>query len=81
MSDLLDLRQIKDGIFTLAREVFDPADVFNLICNIFNPQASSKGVSVSWKIMTQETQIEPHRRDEGIIVLRQDSDTDVCKRI
>ena len=37
VSDLLDLRQFKDGVFTLASETFNPAEVFTLICNIFNP--------------------------------------------
>ena len=37
VSDLLDLRQMKDGVFTLVREVFDPTDVLNLVCSIFNP--------------------------------------------
>ena len=39
VDDLLDLRQIRDKVFTLACEVFNLAEVFDLICDIFNPQA------------------------------------------
>ena len=44
VSDLLDLRQIKEGAFTFSSEVFDPNAILQIICDIFNPQAASKGV-------------------------------------
>ena len=34
---MLDLRQIKEGLLTLVQEVFDPNEVFELVCNIFLP--------------------------------------------
>ena len=30
------------------QEVFDPNEVFELVCNIFSPQAESKAVKISW---------------------------------
>lgn len=35
VEDLLDLNQLKDGKLTLAKSVFDPNEVFKLICDIF----------------------------------------------
>ena len=43
-SDLLDLRKLKDGVFTLTSEPFNPAETFDLVCNIFGPQATAKHV-------------------------------------
>jgi signal transduction histidine kinase len=37
VNDLLDLQQIKNGVFKLVDEVFDPNDVLELICDIFSP--------------------------------------------
>ena len=37
VSDLLDLRQMRDGVFTLANEPFDPNKIFDTICNLFEP--------------------------------------------
>lgn len=47
-NDLLDLRKLKDGIFSLQNEVFDPNKAFDLVCSIFSPQAQAKGISVTW---------------------------------
>ena len=37
VSDLLDLKQIKDGVFNFSWEQFDPKEIFTQVCNIFNP--------------------------------------------
>ena len=37
VDDLLDLKQIKDGVFSLVTEVFDPNDVLEMVCDIFSP--------------------------------------------
>ena len=50
VNDLLDLRQLHEGFFVLEKAVFDPADVFELVCNIFNPQGQMKGVRVFWSV-------------------------------
>ena len=39
---------MKEGVLTLVQEVFDPNEVFELVCNIFSPQAESKAVKISW---------------------------------
>lgn len=36
-NDLLDLRKLKDGMFHLVNEVFDPTQIFDLVCSIFSP--------------------------------------------
>ena len=46
--DLLDVRQLKDGVFSLQKNLFNPNEVFDLVCNIFNPQSQLKKVNVSW---------------------------------
>ena len=48
VSDLLDLKQLKDGVFNLIQEKFDPNEIMNLVCSIFSPQSETKGVVVSW---------------------------------
>ena len=37
VDDLLDLRQIREGVFSLTKEVFDPMETLNLICQTFGP--------------------------------------------
>ena len=49
-NDLLDLRKLKDGMFHLVNEVFDPTQIFDLVCSIFSPQADAKGVQISWQL-------------------------------
>ena len=37
VDDLLDLQQIKNGVFKLMDGVFDPNEILDLICTIFTP--------------------------------------------
>ena len=37
VDDLLDLRQIREGVFSLSNEVFDPMITIKLICDTFGP--------------------------------------------
>ena len=39
VENLLDLRQLKDRVFSLDEYVFDPNETFKLILDIFSPQA------------------------------------------
>ena len=41
VDDLLDLKQIKDGAFSLVKEVFDPNELLSFIKDIFEPQAEA----------------------------------------
>ena len=50
VDDLLDLRQIKEGVFSLTDDVFDPADVLDTICEIFAPQTSVLNVRLFWMV-------------------------------
>jgi len=45
-SDLLDLRKLRDGVFALVNEPFDPVETFDLVCNIFSPQSMAKRVKI-----------------------------------
>ena len=38
VEDLLDLRQMRDGAFSLSSAPFDPNETFDLICSSFEPQ-------------------------------------------
>lgn len=51
VDDLLDFRQIKDGVFTLAKKAFCPAESFQLVCDVFRPQTKIKRVKIGWKVM------------------------------
>ena len=46
IEDLLDLRQLKNGEFTLVNQAFNVAQVVTHVCNIFQPQATSKGILI-----------------------------------
>ena len=46
VDDLLDLKQIREGIFSLSNEVFDLSVAIELVCSVFDPQASSVGVKI-----------------------------------
>ena len=37
VNDLLDLQQIKDGVFTLSPALFNPTKTFNMVCSLFAP--------------------------------------------
>ena len=42
VNDLLDLQQIKNGVFKLVDEVFDPNETLELISSIFVSQAEAR---------------------------------------
>ena len=48
VDDLLDLRMIKDGVFILEHQVFDPNDVLEMVCDIFSIQVGAKNVHLSF---------------------------------
>ena len=50
VEDLLDLRQIRDGDFSLMIDIFDPKEVIKMICLIFGPQTASKGIEISYEV-------------------------------
>ena len=39
VDDLLDLAQLREGVFSLVQEPFDQEDVVNFILNMFAPKA------------------------------------------
>ena len=39
VGDLLDMRQLTDGVFSLTENEFNPNEIFDSVCNIFSPQA------------------------------------------
>ena len=59
VSDMLDMQQLKSGIFTLTEALFDPSEIIELVCSIFETQAHSKGISIMWnteRFLTTQTQ-------------------------
>ena len=50
VDDLLDLRQIKDGVFSIVSQVFDPNEVLEMIIDIFSPQVNARGVLLNFYI-------------------------------
>ena len=51
IEDLLDLKQMRDGVFSLGPEPFDPNQVFENICNLLGPQATAKGVEITSSVV------------------------------
>ena len=50
VDDLLDLKQLKEGVFSLTPAVFDPNHALDFVCEIFEMKASAKGVKVFWEV-------------------------------
>ena len=50
VDDLLDLRQLHDGVFSLVSQIFDPNETFTDLINIFKPQTDARGLYLSWSI-------------------------------
>lgn len=48
VDDLLDMKQMEAGVFTLASHQFDIRQVFQSISSIFDPQARAQGVQISY---------------------------------
>lgn len=48
VNDMLDLTQMKNGVFSLANDVFDPYEVLEMVCAIFAPQTEAQGVELSF---------------------------------
>ena len=46
VDDLLDLRAMRDGIFSLTKEVFDAQKTFELVLDVFGAQAVAKKVNI-----------------------------------
>ena len=46
VDDLLDLKQIREGVFSLFNESFDPSEAIELVCSVFDPQASAVGIKI-----------------------------------
>ena len=57
VNDLLDFRMLKESVFSLLKEPFDPANTLDLICEIFRPVAEAKGVEITWKHAENDLQL------------------------
>ena len=51
VEDLLDLRQMRDGVFSLVEEVFNPKEVIELVFSVFKPQADAKNIRLDFQIV------------------------------
>ena len=57
VDDLLDIRQIKDGVFSLEYSTFDLNEVLEEICEIFRPQTFAKGVELIVEICSKKLRL------------------------
>ena len=48
VQDLLDLRQLQSGVFSLKEQVFDPNKIVELVVDIFKPQAKAHKIDLSY---------------------------------
>ena len=53
VEDLLDLRQMRDGVFSLVEDVFNPKEVIELVVSVFKPQADAKNVKLDFQIIKE----------------------------
>ena len=53
VEDLLNLRLLREGIFTIANEQFCPTEIFDFIVNMFQMQARAKGITISYTIVDE----------------------------
>ena len=47
VEDLLDMKQLQEGVFRLMKEPFNPTEVIELIQQIFNPQVTQKKIKLT----------------------------------
>ena len=55
VDDLLDLTQLREGVFSLVKEPFDQEDVVSFILNMFAPRAQAKGITIRRKYLNSTT--------------------------
>ena len=51
VNDLLDLKQIKNGVFQTRNSLFDPNEVLMLIEDMFSYQAKGKSIDLVVKVV------------------------------
>ena len=59
VDDLLDLTQMKAGVFSLVPAPFDQEEVFNFILSMFEPRAQAKGIKILKKNMQETANEQP----------------------
>ena len=52
VEDLFDLRQLREGVFALKLQSFDPNKVFKWICKIYDQQTTTKEVLLTYCIVS-----------------------------
>lgn len=52
VEDLLDYRQLKDGVFSLLNEPFDPNTIIKLVISIFKTQVDSRRLEITHTVET-----------------------------
>ena len=53
VEDMLDMKQMKSGVFHLQARDFNPNEVLSLIEAIFRPQANEKGIKLTTEVVEQ----------------------------
>ena len=46
------MRQLKDGVFNLTKDVFDPKETLELVTETFGAQASGKDIEINFEIVS-----------------------------
>ena len=47
VEDLLDMKQLQEGVFRLMKDPFNPGEVIELMEQIFQPQVTQKGIKLT----------------------------------
>ena len=48
VQDLLDMRQLQSGVFSLTKQVFDPNKIVELVVDVFKPQAKAQKIDITY---------------------------------
>ena len=57
VEDLLDLRTMRDGVFSLVQEPFNPSEVIELVFSVFKPQADAKNIKLDFQLVQNLPQL------------------------
>ena len=50
VDDLLDLKEMREGTFSLVKQIFDPKETFEMVMDIFSPQANAEQLKMSFNV-------------------------------
>ena len=50
IDDLLDLKEMREGTFSLVKQIFDPKETFEIVMDIFSPLVKARDLELSLNV-------------------------------